>query len=156
MVDDTILLVKLAGLNCRHHCRLQSHANPSWLLASKFSFLWLLQQPENLWHIVRSPVLGPAEQLQHRLMVHLLDDFLTVTQISPLLVVAFLKKLGVPLSHEKTSCPAHSLEFLGISGHFITSLPKEKIYCIITIITCFISSSNKTKPDLKSYPCLDI
>lgn len=55
-----------------------------------------------------------------KLLVHLLDDFLTVTPLSDPpsagreRVLGVVNKLGVPIYEEKTCCPTHSLEFLGI------------------------------------------
>ncbi|XP_030253189.1 uncharacterized protein LOC115569298 [Sparus aurata] len=98
---------------------------------------------------------------KHRLpyVVHLLDDFLTVTPSSSppshgltTLISAF-NELGVPLSPEKTEGPSTSLEFLGITLNSVSlqaSLPTEKIHRISLIISNFLLADKCTKRQLLS------
>ncbi|KAL2080909.1 hypothetical protein ACEWY4_022762 [Coilia grayii] len=94
-----------------------------------------------------------------KLLVHLLDDFLAVTPSSAppstgrQTILKVFSNLGVPISEEKTDGPAYSLEFLGITLNtrdFSTSLPKEKIDRILTVIDCFAACPNKTKMEVLS------
>ncbi len=90
-------------------------------------------------------------------LVHLLDDFLTITpnNFPPAIHLAKVQevssKLGVLLSPEKTSGPTTFLEFLGIkldSVKFQASLTKDKIDRIIAM------SSNLLKAPQCSKRCL--
>lgn len=80
-------------------------------------------------------------------VIHLLDDFLTVTPPSSPpahglhALTSLFQELGVPLPAEKTAGPSTSLEFLGItldSVLFQASLPLEKINRISLIISNFL------------------
>ena len=91
-------------------------------------------------------------------LVHLLDDFLTITPHTdpPAAgrdsVLRVFESLGVPISEEKTSGPAKTLEFLGITLDTVnstSSLPKEKVDRILTIIDCFLAGP-KTKQEILS------
>ncbi|XP_030292106.1 uncharacterized protein LOC115592964 [Sparus aurata] len=92
-------------------------------------------------------------------VVHLLDDFLTVTPPSspPAQGLSTLKStfhlLGVPLSTEKTSGPSTSLEFLGITLDTITfqaSLPTDKLLRTSLFISNFLLAHRCTKRQLLS------
>ncbi|XP_041649188.1 uncharacterized protein LOC121513473 [Cheilinus undulatus] len=98
---------------------------------------------------------------KHKLpyIIHLLDDFLTVTppSSSPFhglnVLSSSFKELGVPLSLEKTQGPSTSLEFLGItldSVSFQASLPLEKIHRISLLISNFTLANRCTKRQLLS------
>ncbi|XP_054463932.1 uncharacterized protein LOC129098839 [Anoplopoma fimbria] len=92
-------------------------------------------------------------------VIHLLDDFLTVTPPSSppahglnTLTSAF-KELGVPLSPEKTVGPSTSLEFLGITLDSVSlqaSLPTEKINRISLLISNYLLAPKCTKHQLLS------
>ncbi|XP_062282481.1 uncharacterized protein LOC133987208 [Scomber scombrus] len=92
-------------------------------------------------------------------VVHLLDDFLTVTPpFSPpahgltTLTAAFCD-LGVPLSPEKTQGPGTSLEFLGITLDTVllqASLPTDKLHRICLLISNFLLAPQCTKQQLLS------
>ncbi|XP_044210305.1 uncharacterized protein LOC122984073 [Thunnus albacares] len=92
-------------------------------------------------------------------VIHLLDDFLTVTPpASPpshslsTLKSAFLQ-LGVPLSQEKTAGSSTSLHFLCITLDSLTfqaTLPTEKLHCISLYISNYLLASRCTKRQLLS------
>ncbi|XP_067451991.1 uncharacterized protein [Thunnus thynnus] len=92
-------------------------------------------------------------------VIHLLDDFLTVTSpASPpshslsTLKSAFLQ-LGVPLSPEKTAESSTSLHFLCITLDSLTfqaTLPTEKLHCISLYISNYLLASRCTKRQLLS------
>ncbi|XP_063044381.1 uncharacterized protein LOC134438696 [Engraulis encrasicolus] len=175
-VDDAVRLVKLAG---RH----------SWLFKADITaaFKGLPIDPD-FWHLfgvswrglfyfaVRltfgcrsSPKIFDtlsealcwilSNNYDTKLLVHLLDDFLTVTpptdhpSAGRERVLEVFGKLGVPISEEKTCGPVHSLEFLGIivdSSGFFTALPKEKVDRIITAIDGFLTTPSTNKQALLS------
>ncbi|XP_067290331.1 uncharacterized protein [Pseudorasbora parva] len=92
-------------------------------------------------------------------LVHLLDDFLTVSPsfFPPAAHLSTIQNvfstLGVPLSPEKTQGPTTSLEFLGInldSVKFQASLPKDKIDRIIAISSNLLEAPQCSKRDLLS------
>ncbi|XP_063049791.1 uncharacterized protein LOC134444394 [Engraulis encrasicolus] len=94
-----------------------------------------------------------------KLLVHLLDDFLVVTPTSqpPASGITTLsevfKKLGIPLSPEKTEGPSTRLEFLGIildTEEFAMALPKEKKDRISVIIETFLIEPSHSKQELLS------
>ncbi|XP_062404751.1 uncharacterized protein LOC134095317 [Sardina pilchardus] len=174
-VDDAIRLIKLAGPNC-------------WLFKADITAAFKVMPIDpDFWHLFGVKWLGKfyfavrltfgcrsspkifdclSEALcwilqnNHSvpLLVHLLDDFLTVTpQSDPPAagrdtLLKVFESLGVPISEEKTSGPDTTMEFLGITldtVKSISSLPKEKIDRIITIIDCFIAAP-KTKQEILS------
>ncbi|XP_027136074.1 uncharacterized protein LOC113746034 [Larimichthys crocea] len=92
-------------------------------------------------------------------VIHLLDDFLTVTppSLPPshglTTMVSVFTDLGVPLSAEKTEGPSTSLEFLGITLDSISlqaSLPIEKIHRTSLRISNFLLAHRCTKRQLLS------
>ncbi|XP_075935401.1 uncharacterized protein LOC142935139 [Anarhichas minor] len=92
-------------------------------------------------------------------VIHLLDDFLTVTPPSspPALglhtLTTVFQELGVPLSAEKTAGPSTSLEFFGITLDSVSlqaSLPTEKINRISLLISNFLLAPECTKHQLLS------
>ena len=92
-------------------------------------------------------------------VVKLLDDFLI---ISPSLYEAnqslnkifqLLKQIGVPLAHEKTVYPTHSLTFLGIlldTSSMTASIPPEKSLPYLDLINLTIISRKITLSNLRS------
>ncbi|XP_067435007.1 uncharacterized protein [Thunnus thynnus] len=92
-------------------------------------------------------------------VIHLLDDFLTVTPLSSppsyglTTMISAFTDLGVPLSPEKTEGPSTSLEFLSITLNSITlqaSLPTEKLHRISLLIQNFLMANTCTKRQLLS------
>ncbi|XP_066538410.1 uncharacterized protein [Hoplias malabaricus] len=92
-------------------------------------------------------------------VVHLLDDFLVLDSPSSpparciTSLTAAFRRLGIPLSSEKTIGPATSLEFLGISldsVSFRASLPHDKLARITEFLSEFLSLRRVTKRQLLS------
>ncbi|XP_042251963.1 uncharacterized protein LOC121886109 [Thunnus maccoyii] len=84
-------------------------------------------------------------------VIHLLDDFLTVTPPSSPPSYGLIRHLGVPLSPEKKEGPSTSLEFLGITLNSITlqaSLPTEKLHRISLLIQNFLMANTCSKRQL--------
>lgn len=92
-------------------------------------------------------------------VLHLLDDFFLVDPPAsapgpslPKLKLLF-RRLGVPLSDEKTVGPATALEFLGIkldSVAMVASLPLDKLFRIRDVARAVVSSRTLTKRQMLS------
>ncbi|KAL2096688.1 hypothetical protein ACEWY4_008836 [Coilia grayii] len=175
-VDDAVRLIKLAGPNCWLFKADITAAFKVMPIHPDFWHLFGVQWDGQFYFAVRltfgcrsSPKIFDTLSealcwiLQNnydiKLLVHLLDDFLAVTPPSAppttgrQTILKVFSNLGVPISEEKTDGPAYSLEFLGITLNtrdFSTSLPKEKIDRILTVIACFAACPNKTKIEVLS------
>ncbi|XP_076583733.1 uncharacterized protein LOC143319050 [Chaetodon auriga] len=92
-------------------------------------------------------------------VIHLLDDFLTISPPSspPAKALTTLTttfhELGVPISPDKTEGPKTSLDFLGITLNTVSlqaSLPPEKTHRIALLISNFLLAHKCTKHQLLS------
>ncbi|KAF0023054.1 hypothetical protein F2P81_023684 [Scophthalmus maximus] len=92
-------------------------------------------------------------------VIHLLDDFLTITPPSSppahglTTITTAFREHGVPLATKKTVGPSTFLEFLGInlnSVSLLASLPPEKIHRLSLLISNFLLAPSCTKKQLFS------
>mgnify|MGYP001553745544 CR=1 FL=1 len=92
-------------------------------------------------------------------VIHFLDDFLFIapsfSECSKYLstFIALCDHLGIPIAHDKTVSPTHSLTFLGITINTLnmeTSLPWEKVEKCTTLVTQALASNKITLRNLQS------
>ena len=100
-----------------------------------------------------------SQALPHVGIVHVLDDFLFITDSYDTCLSALncftdlCKDIGVPLAPEKTVGPDQILPFLGIqldSVEMAASLPEDKVIKFLSLIETFLTSKSVTLSQMQS------